>query len=138
MKRRSLLYLISGFALVNVTSFLPATAQSNGITRRVQFPRGTSSTTINGSVTFGRKDTYIFRARQGQTIIAFVSWQGTRVDNVEEQGLSGFSFVQPDATSFDDPQDIYFQASSTGDYKVIVRQPYRISSPRYTFKLTIR
>ena len=138
MKRRSLLYFISTFALASTTSLLPVIAQSNGITRRVQFARGRSSTTINGSVPFGKRDTYIFRANRGQKITAFVTWQGEPVDNTEEQGLSGFNFIAPNGQAFEDPQDIYFDATSTGDYKVVVRQPYRISSPRYKFELTIK
>ena len=137
MKRRSLLYFISGFALASATSLLPVAAQSNGITRRVQFARGTSSTTINGSVPFGKRDTYIFRASRGQKITTDVTWLGERVDNVEDQGLSGFIFIAPNGQSYEDPQDIYFDATSTGDYKVVVRQPYRMSSPRYRFELTI-
>ncbi|MCL1468155.1 hypothetical protein [Argonema galeatum] len=139
MKRRSLLYFGIGLAVFGASSFLPVAAQSRrGVTRRVQFPRGSTSTTINGSVVLGNKDTYIFRARQGQTIITDVTWVGTRVDNVEDQGLSGFTFIAPNGESYEDPQDIYFNAKSTGDYKVVVRQPYRMSSPRYRFKLTIR
>ena len=137
MKRRSLLYFISGFAFASATSLLPVAAQSNGITRRVQFARGTSSTTINGAVPFGKRDTYIFRASRGQKITTDVTWLGERVDNVEDQGLSGFIFIAPNGQSYEDPQDIYFDATSTGDYKVVVRQPYRMSSPRYRFELTI-
>ncbi|HEY9849470.1 MAG TPA: hypothetical protein V6D28_08430 [Leptolyngbyaceae cyanobacterium] len=138
MKRRSLLYFISGFALASVTSLLPVAAQTSGITRRVQFARGRSSTTINGSVPLGKRDTYIFRANRGQEITTDVTWLGERVDNVEDQGLSGFIFIEPDGETYEDPQNIYFEAKSTGDYKVIVRQPYRISSPRYRFELTIK
>ena len=138
MKRRSLLYFISGFALASVSSLLPVAAQTSGITRRIQFARGRSSITINGSVPLGKKDTYIFRASRGQEITTDVTWLGERVDNVQDQGLSGFIFITPNGQAFEDPQDIYFEAKSTGDYQVIVRQPYRMSSPRYRFVLTIK
>lgn len=139
MKRRSLLYFGIGLGVFGVSSFLPVAAQSRrGVTRHVQFARGSTSTTINGSVVLGNKDTYIFRARQGQTIIADVTWLGTRVDNVEDQGLSGFTFIAPNGQSYEDPQDGTFSATATGDYKVVVAQPYRMTSPRYTFKLSIR
>lgn len=138
MKRRSLLYFISGFALASATSLLPVAAQTSGITRRVQFRRGTSSTIINGSVPFGKKDTYIFRASRGQEITTDLNWLGERVDNTEDEGLSGFIFIEPDGETYEDPQNIYFKAKSTGDYKVVVRQPYRMSSPRYRFELTIK
>lgn len=140
MRRRSLLYWGLSLAVFGATSLLPLAAQQRrGVTQRVQFARGSSSATINGSVPLGSQDTYVFRARRGQTIIADLTWQGTRADgNDEEQGLSGFTFISADGTVTEDPQDIYFDATVTGDYKVIVAQPYRMSSPRYTFKLTIR
>lgn len=138
MKRRSLLYFGLGFAAVSATSFIPVAAQTNGITRRVQLPRGRSSTVINGSVPFGKKDTYIFRATRGKKIITDVTWVGERVESVEDQGLSGFIFIAPNGQAFEDPQDIYFDATSTGDYKLVVRQPYRMTNPRYRFELTIK
>ncbi|GET36417.1 hypothetical protein [Microseira wollei] len=139
MKRRSLIYFGISLAVFAASSFLPVSAQlQTGVTQRVQFEQGRFSTIIKGTVTPGNKDTYIFRARQGQEIIMDVVWEGTPVDENEEQGLSGFSFVQPDGKIFADPQDGYFNAASTGDYRVIIAQPYRLSSPGYTFKLTIR
>lgn len=139
MKRRSLIYFGISLAVLGASSWVKVSAQSRrGVTRRVQFARGSYSTIINGAVELGSKDTYIFRARQDQEIIMDVVWTGTPVDSIDDQGLSGFSFVSPDGTSIDNPQDGYFTASSTGDYRVIIAQPYRLSNPRYTFKLTIR
>jgi hypothetical protein len=139
MKRRSLLYCGISLAVFAASSFVPVSAQSRtGVTQRVQFERGRFSTMIKGSVQPGNKDTYIFRVRQGQEIIVDVVWDGTPADENEEQGLSGFTFIQPDGNSFENPQDGYFNAASTGDYRAIIAQPYRLSSPGYTFKLTIR
>ncbi|HAX76245.1 MAG TPA: hypothetical protein DCY88_10500 [Cyanobacteria bacterium UBA11372] len=139
MKRRSLLYFGISLTICAACSFVKVSAQSaTGVTQRVQFEKGRFSTIVKGAVEPGNKDTYIFRARQGQEIIMDVVWEGTPVDQNEEQGLSGFSFVQPDGKIFEDPQDGYFNALSTGDYRVIIAQPYRLSSPGYTFKLTIR
>jgi hypothetical protein len=139
MKRRSLLYLGISLTVFAASSLVKVAAQSaTGVTQRVQFERGRFSTIIKGTVAPGNKDTYIFRARQGQEIIMDVVWEGTPVDDNEEQGLSGFTFIQPDGKSFENPQNAYFNAASTGDYRVIIAQPYRLSSPAYTFKLTIR
>lgn len=139
MNRRSLLYFGFSLTVFAASFFVKVAAQSaTGVTQRVQFEKGRFSTIIKGSVDLGNKDTYIFRARQGQEILMDVVWEGTPIDQNEEQGLSGFSFVQPDGTIFEDPQDGYFNAVSTGDYRVIIAQPYRLSSPGYTFKLTIR
>ncbi len=139
MKRRSLLYLGISLTVCAASSFVKVAAQSpTGVTQRVQFEKGRFSTIVKGAVGLGNKDTYIFRVRQGQEIIMDVVWQGTPVDPNEDRGLSGFSFVQPDGTIFEDPQDGYFNAALTGDYRVIIAQPQRLSSPEYTFKLTIR
>lgn len=139
MNRRSLLYFGISFTAFAASSFIKVAAQSaTGVTQRVQFEKGRFSTIIKGSVESGNKDTYIFRARQGQEILMDVVWEGTAVEQNADQGLSGFSFVQPDGKIFEDPQDGYFNAVSTGDYRVIIAQPYRLNSPGYTFKLTIR
>lgn len=140
MKRRSLLYLGITLAVFGVSSLQKVNAQQGrGVNRRVQFAPGASSSVINGSVTLGNQDTYIFRANKGQQIITDITWKGERADGSnEEQGLSGFTFITPDGKSYDQPQDSTFEATVTGDYKVIIAQPYRLSNPRYTFRLSIR
>ncbi|XWK91316.1 MAG: hypothetical protein U7127_15085 [Phormidium sp.] len=145
MKRRSLLYLAISLAIFGATSLQKVNAQQGrGITRRVQFAPGASFTVINGSVPLGSQDTYIFRANKGQEIIADVTWKGERVDPpnnddpADIQGLSGYTFITADGQSYEHPQNSGFEATATGDYKVIIAQPYRLSNPRYTFKLTIR
>ena len=140
MKRRSLLYLGISLAVFGASSLQKVNAQpGRGVTRRVQFAPGASSFVINGAVTLGNQDTYIFRANKGQEIIADITWKGERADGSDElQGLSGFTFITPDGKSYDQPQDNLFEATTTGDYKVVIAQPYRLSNPRYTFKLTIR
>lgn len=133
-------FIIIGLATLQVTaeSFSAVAEIQIKVNQRVQFATGKSSKTIKGSVPLGRKDTYIFRARKGQTILVDVTWEGERVGGNEEQGLSGFTFVQPGGQTFEDPQDNQFTATATGDYRVIIAQPYKLTSPRYTFKLTIR
>ncbi len=124
---------------VGDTTLQIAAQPQTGVNRRVQFARGRSSTTIKGAVPLGKKDIYTFRARKGQTIITEVTWEGDRVDgDPQEEGLSGFTFVWPNGEMMEHPQDGYFKATSTGDYRVVVAQPYKLSSSRYTFKLTIR
>ena len=124
---------------VGNTTLQIAAQPQTGVNRRVQFARGRSSTTIKGAIPLGKKDIYTFRARKGQTIITEVTWEGDRVDgDPQEEGLSGFTFVWPNGEMMEHPQDGYFKATSTGDYRVVVAQPYKLSSSRYTFKLTIR
>ena len=108
-----------------------------GIIRRVEFPLGRTSIVITGDVPLGKRDTYIFRARKGQLISGDVIWQGKRVSPADDQGLSGLIFVEPDGTSHTDPQDFYFAAKATGDYRVVVRPPYKMTGYKYRFELAI-
>jgi hypothetical protein len=140
MKGRSLLSVGISLAMIfGAGSLNPVAAQTKAaVTRQIQFRPGATSATIRGSVLLGKKDIYTFRARKGQTIIVDLDWQGERVGSENEEGLSGFTFVQPNGQSFEDPQDNQFIGSATGTYRVIVAQPYRLTSPKYTLKLTIR
>ena len=124
---------------INSDSILLAARPNKETIHRIKFAPGSSSTVIKSSVGFGKKDTYVFPARKGQSIIALVTWSGERADGKNnEQGLSGFTFVPPTGPAIVDPQDDHFTATSTGDYKVIVAQPYQLTSSKYTFELTIR
>lgn len=140
MKGRSLLSVgISLGILFGAASLIQPDAQAQtAVSRQIQFRRGTSSTTLKGSVVLGKRDVYTFRARKGQTIILDLDWQGERVGSENEEGLSGFTFVQPNGESMEHPQNNYFLASSTGTFRIIVAQPYRLTSPRYTLRLEIR
>lgn len=121
MKRRSLLYLAISLTVFSTSALQKVNAQQRqGITRRVQFAPGASSFVINGSVTLGNQDTYIFRANKGQEIIADITWKGERVDRSDDQGLSGFTFITPDGQSYEHPQNDTFEATVTGDYKIII------------------
>lgn len=126
------------FTLSMLVSASHATTQQQGEKiQRVQFTPGETSTKISGEAPLGRKDTYIFQARKGQTISGDVVWQGERTGRADDQGLSGFIFVEPDGTAHKDPQDFYFEARATGDYKVVVRAPYRMTNYKYRFELSI-
>lgn len=112
-----------------------ANAQS-GITKRVQFPKGKHSATIRGSIAAMKKDTYVFRAKENQSITINVEWLGTRKGPDEQ--LSGFVFVHADGTEEEDPQSDVFVAGEDGDYKVIVRTKSRRSTTRYVLTVTIQ
>jgi hypothetical protein len=111
--------------------------QRAGIVRRVQFAAGHSSTVISGEAPLGVRDTYIFHASKGQMITGDVIWQGDRNGNDDDEGLSGFIFVEPDGKNYKDPQDFSFVAKVTGDYRVVVRAPYKMNSYKYRFELAI-
>lgn len=122
-------FTLFAFALGN------ANAQS-GVTKRVQFAKGKTSATVKGNAAAGKKDTYIFRAKENQSIAVEVEWLGERKGT--DEGLSGFVFVHADGTEEEDPQTDVFVAGETGDYKVVIRTKSRRSATRYIFKLTIQ
>ena len=124
------------FAISLLIFILVHDANAQGVAKRVQFAKGRTSTTIKGSVRAGKRDTYTFRAKENQAINVDVKWLGAREGNDEQ--LSGFIFVHPDGTEEEDPQDSYFVAGSTGDYKVIIRTKSRRSATAYVFKLTVQ
>lgn len=138
MKRQSFIYWGFGFAVFSGFSLLlPVEAkQQSNLTRRVRFSRGTSSITFNSSVPLGSKHTYIFRASRGQLITADLNWMGHPFEDYG-QGLSGLSLVFPNDRIEQDVVQNNWDATSTGDYKAIIAQPYRLSSSRYRFTLTI-
>ncbi len=139
MKRRSVIYCGFGFAVFSGFSLLlPVKAQEqSNLTTRVRFPRGASSMTFNNSVPLGSKHTYIFGASSGQLITADLTWRGHPVED-QGQGLSGLSLVFPDGRIEQDVVQVNFDTTTTGDYKAIIAQPYRQTSSRYTFTLTIK
>lgn len=132
----------TGFAFLFLSAFVlfaftqNANGQSGGATKRVQFARGKNSTTIKGSVAALKKDTYVFRASENQSITVDVEWLGARKGTDEQ--LSGFVFVHPDGTEEEDPQSDVFVAGTTGDYKVVIRTKSRRSTTKYIFRLTIQ
>ncbi|GEM_PF-2345722 len=128
--------IISALCLLLFAFCAPANAQKSGITKRVQFAKGKTSTSIKGNVAAGKQDTYIFRAKENQSITVTVEWLGDRKGTDEQ--LSGFVFVHPDGTQEEDPQSDVFVAGEEGDFKVIIRTKSRRSTTAYIFKLTIQ
>ena len=124
------------FSILTLAQLASAQPQREKV-QRVQFPPGQTSTKIAGEAPLHHRDTYIFHADKGQTISGDVVWQGDRFGNPDDQGLSGFIFIEPDGTSHEDPQDFFFPAKATGDYRVVVRAPYRMTNYRYKFELSI-
>ena len=121
---------------------LPATAAGQnrgGVTRRVSLSARRSCTILRGSVQPPRKDTYIFRARQGQMIVTDVFYHGNTIRRPtdDEYGSSDFIFVHADGQRVEDAQDVVFSATQTGEHRVIVRPTRRRTNPRYTLKISL-
>jgi hypothetical protein len=94
---------------------------------------------LTGSVQPKHFDTYVFRARKGQTIVANPYFYGKETHRPKDdaQGLSGFVIIQPNGQKFEDPQDIQFAAEQTGRYKVLVRPAYKRATGKYALKISV-
>ena len=111
-----------------------ANAQS-GVAKRLQFAKGKHSAIVRGNVAATKQDTYIFRAKENQSITINVEWLGERKGPDEQ--LSGFVFVHADGTEEEDPQSDVFVAGEDGNYKVIVRTKSRRSTTKYVLTVTV-
>jgi len=110
-----------------------------GITKRVALSKTKPCVVLEGSVQPKKFDTYIFKARKGQTVIAGPYYYGEETDRPtdDEQGLSGFVIVMPNGEKSEDPQDDQFQADKSGEYKILVRPAYKRTTGKYALKISV-
>ena len=116
-----------------------AAAQTKGITKRVTLTKTKPCVLLIGAVQPKNFDTYVFRARKNQTIIAEPFYYGRQTNRPadDEQGSSGFEFIPPGGESVADPQDVVFYAEKTGVYKILVRPTYRRTKAKYVLKISV-
>ncbi len=104
-----------------------ASAQS-GITKRVRFPKGRTSTILKNSVIRGTRDTYILGASAGQTMTVHIS-------AIEKN--ASFMITTPRGETFgEDLNDFSEELPDNGDYRIVVG-PTR-GNATYTLEITIR
>ena len=117
----------------------PAPKPVNEITKRVALSKTKPCVVLEGSVQPKNFDTYIFKARKGQTVIASPYYYGEETDRPadDEQGLSGFVIVMPNGEKSEDPQDDQFQAEKSGEYKILVRPAYTRTTGKYRLKISV-
>lgn len=121
--------------LVIVTIFASAVMvfAQKGITKRVQFARGSNSATLKGAVIRATKDRYILGAREGQTMTVSVT-------ALEDNAV--FYIVGPNGSALegaDDESDITNwtgELPDSGNYSIYV-SPTR-GNATYTLKVSIR
>lgn len=117
--------LLALFAL----SFAIATS-ADGITKRVKFAKGKSSTVISGAVIRGDVDTYIVGAKSGQKMTV-------KVTALEDN--AAFTIEGPDgnyvsfAGEMDDATNVTATLPATGNYRIEVGG----TRGNATYKLTI-
>jgi hypothetical protein len=109
--------LIVTVILAAVVFSAAVVTSADGITKRLKFARGKSSTTISGAVLRGDLDTYIIKAKSGQMMY-------TKITSLENNAV--FSIKGPDGEYLqdvgeeDDRTDAASDLPYDGDYKIIV------------------
>ena len=116
-------YRESNTRLVN-----PQTGESKPASRRVQFKRGASSATVQGTVTISLPDTYIVGARAGQVMTVQLTAPRKSVN---------FLVSSPISTSLiaDNTRSWTGTLPETGDYTIIVQADARAT---YSMTITIK
>ena len=102
---------------------------------RIEFKRGTTSTTINGSVSKGEEAEYVLSAKKGQRLTI-------RITSVPARS-AGFDLHGPEdvdlGLEFDANMDYSHTLPRTGDYSItVVKLSDLVRTSRYKLTVTIR
>ena len=110
--------IIRSLVAVFVCSFALSSLLAQGVKKKIQFARGSSSATANGTVIRGERDRYYLGAKKGQTMSVKIS---SEEDNAvfqvylpgEEEALSG-------AGDGDDAKDWSGELPRDAEYVIVV------------------
>ncbi|HWT02658.1 MAG TPA: hypothetical protein VN256_20580 [Pyrinomonadaceae bacterium] len=119
-------------ALLLLASSASAEAQKGrSVTRRVNFPRGRTTTVLKGTVRRGLSHDYLLRARAGQTMTVHLT--------TEAAGMS-VTILRPDGeTWIYDTKDWSGELPATGTYRINVLPDTTTERPtRYALEVMIR
>lgn len=129
--------LICGLLVFAVAAASTATAQRGGKAEpnRIEFKRGTTSTTISDSVRNGEQAEYVLSARQGQRLII-------KLTNIPAKSAC-FDLKGPDNVDVGLEYDCNWNYSkvlpATGEYLIVVSRPSQAKGKsRYRMTITIR
>ena len=120
-------------ALVFAGSLALTSLAAEGVKKKLQFARGSSSATVNGTVIRGERDRYYLGAKKGQTMsVKITSAEDNAVFQVylpgEEEALSG-------AGDGDDATDWSGELPRDAEYVIVVGGTRGNAS--YTMKVSI-
>ena len=120
-------------ALVFACSFALSSLNAEGVKKKIQFQRGSSSATVQGSVIRGDRDRYYLGAKKGQTMsVKITSEEDNAVFQVylpgEAEALSG-------AGDGDDAKDWSGELPRDAEYVIVVGGTRGNAS--YTMKVSI-
>lgn len=107
-----------GLVVALVGSFALSSLLAQGVKKKIQFARGSSSATVNGAVIRGERDRFYLGAKKGQTMsVKITSEEDNAVFQVylpgEEEALSG-------AADGDDAKDWSGELPRDAEYVIVV------------------
>jgi hypothetical protein len=111
------LRILGTFLLLIFALALTSASLADGVTKRVKFAKGKSSTTISGAVIRGDRDTYILGAGVGQTMRVRIT---SLEDNAVFQVMDDDGNYLSGAGEEDDATNWSGKLPWKGDYKIIV------------------
>jgi len=110
--------LIRGGLAIAFAGVMALSLCAQGVKKKIQFARGSSSTTVNGAVIRGERDRYYLGAKKGQTMsVKITSEEDNAVFQVflpgEEEALAG-------AGDGDDAKDWSGELPRDAEYVIVV------------------
>lgn len=117
-------------SLVLAAAIAVQAQRGTSVVRRVNFPRGRTTSIQRGTLRRGVSHDYLLRARAGQTMSVHLA----------SNGDVSFSILSPGGSSLADfVSDWSGELPESGDYRINVLPPTRTSNPaQYTLEVTIR
>ena len=107
-----------GLALAFVCSFALSSLLAQGVKKKIQFARGSSSATVEGGVIRGERDRYYLGAKKGQTMSVKIT---SDEDNaVFQVYLPGEEDALPGAGDGDDAKDWSGELPRDAEYIIVV------------------
>ena len=105
-------------AVIFVASFAFSTLFADGVKKKIQFERGSSSATVHGAVVRGDRDRYYLGAKKGQTMSVRIT---SEEDNAVFQiFLPGEQEALPGAADGDDATNWSGELPRDADYVIVV------------------
>lgn len=123
----------AGTLLTNYTLYVSVTGgQPGGITQRIRFASGATSTQVGGHITGFNMDNYLLEARTGQTMLVFVTSPTNEAYlTVVSPGGSPLARAQAGAQSFSGT------LPETGDYRLTVSSPSGTANTDYVLYVSV-
>ena len=109
---------VRGLAVAFACSLALSSLLAQGVKKKIQFQRGSSSATVKGSVVRGDSDRYYVGAKKGQTMSVKIT---SEEDNaVFQVYLPGEEEALPGSGDSDDAQDWSGELPTDAEYTIVV------------------